>query len=377
LANRLRISRAEANRRIGEAEDLGERQTLTGEALPARLPETAAAQRAGEIGSGHIGVIRGFLRDLPSWVDAGTRERAEAKLADDATQFRPDQLAKLADRLADMLNPDGNFSDADRARRRGLVLGRQEPDGMSALRGYLTPAARAALEAVLAKLAAPGMANPADEHPVLDGAPSQQAIDGDSRSPAQRNHDGLHAAARALLTCGELGQHNGLPASIIVTTTLTELESGAGRALTGGGSLLPMSDVIRLASAAHNYLAIFDNGNAIGLYHTKRLASPGQRLVLYAKDRGCSHPGCDVPGYYCEVHHCTPWAQCRTTAIDELTLACGGHHRLAEQGWTTRKRKSGETEWIPPAHLDYGQPRVNRFHHPEKLLHDDEDDEPG
>jgi hypothetical protein len=46
-----------------------------------------------------------------------------------------------------------------------------------------------------------------------------------------------------------------------------------------------MSDVIRLASHAHHYLAIFDEGQAIGLYHTKRLASPGQRIVLYAKDR--------------------------------------------------------------------------------------------
>jgi hypothetical protein len=49
----------------------------------------------------------------------------------------------------------------------------------------------------------------------------------------------------------KLGQHNGLPASIIVTTTLGELEACAGRALTGGASLLPMSDVLRLASHAH------------------------------------------------------------------------------------------------------------------------------
>jgi Domain of unknown function (DUF222) len=55
-----------------------------------------------------------------------------------------------------------------------------------------------------------------------------------------------------------VGQHNGLPASIIVTTTLRELEAGVGQALTGGGSLLPMSDVIRLACHAHHYLCIFD-----------------------------------------------------------------------------------------------------------------------
>ncbi len=375
LADRLRISRAEANRRIGEAEDLGERQALNGESLPARLPETAAGQRAGEIGAGHIAVIRGFLRDLPCSVDTRQRERAEAQLAEFATEFRPDLLAKFAARLADMLNPDGNFSDADRARRRGLVLGNQGIDGMSVIKGYLTPAARAALEAVLAKLAAPGMANPDDEQPVVEGTPSQEAINGDTRTAAQRNHDGLHAAARALLSSGDLGQHNGLPARIIVSTTLQELESGCGKGLTGGGSLLPMSDVVRMSSAAHHYLAIFDKGKALALYHTKRLASPAQRIVLYAKDRGCSFPGCDVSGYYSEVHHCTPYANCRTTDVNKLTFGCGGHHPLAEQGWTTRKNTRGETEWIPPAHLDRGQARVNFFHHPGKLLREGDDDE--
>lgn len=91
------------------------------------------------------------------------------------------------------------------------------------------PELRATLEAVLAKLAAPGMCNPFDETPCVDGAPTQDAIDHDPRSAAQRNHDALGAALRALLASGELGQHNGLPASIVVTTTLNELEAAAGR----------------------------------------------------------------------------------------------------------------------------------------------------
>jgi hypothetical protein len=135
-----------------------------------------------------------------------------------------------------------------------------------------------------------------------------------------------------------------------------------------------MSEVIQLSRHAHHYLAIFDKGRAIGLYHNKRLASPGQRIVLYAKDRGCSHPGCDVSGYYCEVHHVIPYAKCHRTDVNELTFACGGHHRLAEHGWTTRKNNHGDTEWLAPAHVDHRQPRVNRFHHPEKLLRDGEDD---
>jgi hypothetical protein len=376
LAERLRITRAEASRRIGEAAELGDRKAITGEPLPPLLTATAAAQRDGRIGSAHVAVIRGFVHRLPDLVELETRVRAEAQLAGLGAQHRPDELSRLADKLTDCLNPDGNFTDDDRARRRGVTIGKQGIDGMSPITGYLTPEARATLDAVLAKLAAPGMCNPFDQQPVVDGTPSQDAIDGDTRSCAQRNHDALNAAGRALLACGGVGQHNGLPATIIVTTTLRELEAKAGSGITGGGALLPMSDVIRLASHAHHYLCIFDKGKAIALYHTKRLASPGQRIVLYAKDRGCSHPGCDVAGYWCEAHHCTPYAQCHTTDVNDLTFGCGGHHPLAEQGWTTRKNQRGDTEWIPPPHLDHGRPRTNTFHHPEKLLREDDDDHP-
>jgi Domain of unknown function (DUF222) len=376
LANRLRISRAEASRRIHEAADLGERRALNGEPLEPVLPATAAAQRNGDLGAGHVAVIRSFFHRLPDFVDVETRAKAEAQLAGLAGEYRPDELSKLADKLTDCLNPDGDFTDIDRAKRRGLTIGKQDIDGMGPISGYLTPEARATLDAVFAKLAAPGMCNSADDEPCISGTPSHAAIQGDTRSLAQRNHDALLAAARALLASGDLGQHNGLPASIIVTTTLQDLEAGTGKALTGGGTLLPMSDVIRLANHAHHYLAIFDNGKALALYHTKRLASPAQRIVLYAKDRGCTFPGCTVPGYLCEVHHCDPYATNPVTDINGLTFTCCPNHKLAEQGWTTRKNARGDTEWIPPPHLDRGQRRINTFHHPEKLLRAEEDEEP-
>jgi Domain of unknown function (DUF222) len=218
--------------------------------------------------------------------------------------------------------------------------------------------------------------NPDDDTAVVDGAAAQDAIDRDARSPAQRNHDGLHAALRALLASGELGQHNGLPAAIVVTTTLADLEAATGRGLTGGGTILPMSDVIRIARHAHQYLAVFDKGKALALYHTKRLASPGQRIVLYGKDRGRTAPGCDMPGYLREVHHVTDYTTCASTDVNDLTFACGPHHRMLQpRGWATRKNTHGDTEWIPPPHLERGQPRTNTFHHPEKLLREDEDEE--
>src|ERR1700736_3674937 len=184
LASRLRISRGEASRRIHEAADLGPRRTLTGDPLPPVLAATAAAQHAGEIGAGHVAVIRGFCHRLPDFVDVETRVHAEAELALLGGRHRPDELAKLADKLTDCLNPDGDFTDEDRARRRGIAIDEQDLDGMSPITGYLTPEARATLDAVLVKLAAPGMCNPVEQQPVVDGTMWQPAIFAGSRSCA-------------------------------------------------------------------------------------------------------------------------------------------------------------------------------------------------
>ena len=92
-------------------------------------------------------------------------------------------------------------------------------------------------------------------------------------------------------------------------------------------------------------------------------------LRFHAKDRGCTAPGCTVPGYYSEVHHVIGYAECRCTDVNNLTFGCGTQHGIIQPGkWSTRKNARGDTEWIPPPHLDRGQPRTNTYWHPEKLL---------
>ena len=381
LADELHITRSEAGRRITEAAELGPRRAMTGEPLDPVRPAVATAQRDGHIGTGHVAVIRSFFGYLPDGIDAGTLAQAEEHLTELAGQCRPDELAKLAQRLADYLHPDGNYTDEDRAHRRGVVVGKQGPDGMSSLKGFLDPQARATWDAIMARLAAPGMCNPADPAPCVSGTPSQTQIEADTRTAAQRHHDALTAMGRAQLASKDLGQHNGLPATIVVSTTLADLESGTGRAQTGGGTWLPMRDAIAMASHAHHYLRIYQGAKELALFHTKRLASPGQRIVLYAKERGCSHPGCTVPANLCQVHHDTDYALSPRTDVHELSLRCGPHHQLLTTGgWKTRKRHDGTTQTLPPPHLDHGQNRINHYWHPENLLNDkdsgDDDDGP-
>ena len=122
---------------------------------------------------------------------------------------------------------------------------------------------------------------------------------------------------------------------IIVSTTLQELESGCGRAVTATGTLLPMPTVIKMASHAYHYLAIFDKdtGRALHLGRTRRIASADQRIVLHARDRGYTRPGCTVAGVHCQVHHAvSDWADDGHTNVDDLTLACPQDNRRVKPG---------------------------------------------
>jgi Domain of unknown function (DUF222) len=169
LSTLLRISKDEAGRRVHEARDLAPRRALTGQVLAPVLPATAAALQQGRIGASHVKQIREFVKGLPCFVDPETRVLAEAQLAEIACGVNPDELRAAAGRLAALLDEDGQLTDGDRARRRYLSIGRQQPDGTSEVRGRLDPEGRAVLDAVLATLAAPGMCNPDDEAPCVGG----------------------------------------------------------------------------------------------------------------------------------------------------------------------------------------------------------------
>ena len=180
---------------------------------------------------------------------------------------------------------------------------------------------------------------------------------------------------------GELGHLNGLPVSVIIRTTLQDLESRAGIGVTGGGTKLPITDVITMAAHAHHHLAVFDGatGHALALYRTKRVASPAQRIMLIARDGGCTKPCCTVGAYGCQAHHADRRIGRKggNTNVDDMTLACGPDNRAVDdRGWQTRINTRGECEWTPPPDLDHGQSRINYYHRPEALLRPPEDEAP-
>ncbi len=382
---------AAARARLRAAQEvLGPRVSVTGQPLPPVLAATAAAQAAGEIDPAHTVIITRVLHALPHSLDPQVVAAAEHSLATHATQLRPTELATAGERLVAHLDPDGHLTDdTDRARRRGLVIGAQGGDGMSPIHGLLDPTTRALLDAALGALARPSTTG----GPVNSDSGADNSTDGagvpDPRSPAQRRHDALAALCRTLLATSTLPSNRGLPATVILTMTITQLEaaltntapSAAGPVRpvpnpdgalvrTATGTTLTIPDALRLATTAHWVLGLFDSGGQpLYLSRTTRLATPAQRLALTARDRGCTRPGCDIPAAWCEVHHLTPWQHGGPTDITNLALVCPYDHALiTTDGYTVHLGNTGHVEWTAPTYLDPTRiPATNPLHHPPTL----------
>ncbi len=372
LRVRWRLSTAEAGRRLGEAAALGPRRTLTGEPLPPTLAAVAAAQAAGLINGDHVKVLREAIAALPTFVDTARRERFEVDLVRLAASVGPKEVKDNAEFRLFLLDQDGpEPDDAERERKRGVAVGKQGRDAMTALTGNLSPEAFAVWEVLFAKFAAPGMCNPDDDEPCVSGTPTQAQIDNDHRTLAQRQHDAMLVVGRMALMSGDLGQLNGLPVSVIIRTTLQDLEARAGVGVTGGGTKIPIKDVIRMGAHANHHLAVFDKATSAALdyFRARRTASPAQRIMLIARDGGCTKPCCTKGFYYCQAHHARrSFADGGHTNVDDLTLACGWDNRSVEDGGdTTTVGAGGVVEWHPPPELDHGQARVNYYHRPELL----------
>lgn len=219
----------------------------------------------------------------------------------------------------------------------------------------------------------------AERRSAFDAVPDNlTAAARDTRTKAQRNHDALKAVMRNALMSKQLGQHGGLPVTVVVSTTLGELQDAAGIARTSAGTTMPIRDLIRLAAHAHHYLIVYREHTAEPLYlgRTKRLASKSQRLVMISRDRGCTMPNCPVAGVDCEGMHAElDWVRGGRTDINGLGLGCGSDNQLAfETGWDTSIGKDGRVHWHPPPLLDVGQDTLNHFHHPEELLRPPDED---
>jgi len=385
LMETLRLSNAEAGARVHAATQVGTFRDLSGTEHEPELPYTAAALQRGEISTDHARGITTVMKKVPRGATAADREAAEQILAQFAATGSPDDIGKLGDNILAHLDPDGRITDnTDRARMRGIRIGRQRPDGMSPLSGDIDPVLRALIDPVLAKYARPGVGNPEDaaspgaEVDHTDPALITAAAQRDTRTAAQRNHDALTLLLSSLIDTEKLGSHRGMPVSTIFTMRLQDLEELSGVATTATGGTVPIREALRMAEKSRPYLEVFDHaGLPLHFGQTRRLASTSQRLALISALRGCSRPGCDAPATLCAMHHIRDFSKNGPTDINNLVWACDHCHSLINdtgKGWKTitlsqDSQYPGRTAWIAPEHIDPTRtPRVNHRHHADELL---------
>jgi hypothetical protein len=350
LVREVHIAPGEAKARVNAAADLGRRFTSSGEVVAPVFAPIAAAQAAGAISVEHAAVIRRAVDSLSDAVEASDGLALQAELVEQATRLNPVELARAAAHAAAALDPEAGMSDAEIERRRDASLV-QRRDGMFELRGVLTPECGAGRQTVFDSLAAPA--------PSVDGTR-------DSRSPGQRRHDALREVPLILLRAEALPDCGGVVATMLVTLTADQAESGAGYATTSHGDLIPVRRLLALAIDSQIMNVLFDpHGGVLDYGRTRRLAPQAMRLALYARDGGCTFPDCDRPPPWTQAHHCVEWDDGGVTSIANLALVCGYHHRefASKHGGWRCTMINNIPHWIPPTAVDPTRtPRRNTRH---------------
>ena len=193
----------------------------------------------------------------------------------------------------------------------------------------LTGALGAKLQAVLGPLAKPRVNT-------TTGPDGRLIEEPDLRHYGQRMHDALEDVCDRLLRSDTIPESGGTPATVIVTIGLDDLLARTGYGTTSDGTLIPTEQVLRMANQADIIPAVLTRtGAVLDLGRTRRIASPSQTLALYARDAGCSFPGCDRAPEWCERHHIIPWIEGGETNLNNLTLLCRyHHHNFTSRGWT-------------------------------------------
>lgn len=269
LRVRLRISGAEAARRLALAHRVLPRTTALGEALPAPM------EHLGEVigvvsGDAARHVVRAMRRVLPL-VGPERAGEFEELLADTARELDADAIGVMADRVIALLDPDGP-APREVDLRQGAYLGATH-DGLTTVRLVVDQSQRELLQTIFDTGTNPraasssgdgevppvgsspasdpgggaadlggegpdhreGTPDPGGEAPVsaddpMAAAADSEALRSDTRSRACRMLDALVAAASAALRVGDLPQLAGLPPQVIVTMQLGDLLAGLGRA---------------------------------------------------------------------------------------------------------------------------------------------------
>lgn len=338
------LRRAEAGAMRELAEATRETISMTGEPLPPARGHVAVAVAEGRVTLSQASAIAKGLREADRRADITDLERAEYELVraacgltpEDDEPASPERLARQAAVWVAYLDPDGAEPEAERqAEKRGLSFTRRS-DGMVQGRLLATPEQGELLQRVLDAHLSPRRDHACDEEDApldgVPGAPQEEAPIRDERSISQRRIDALvsvfarHAESPAApRTGGEAPTmvvsvtRDGLSDAIESLADVPRYEHSGEPASIKVARRILCDGIIRAA-------LVDDDGEVLKLGRKRRLFSPAQRRAIFARDRGCRAPGCELTLDMVEIHHVTPWWMGGLTDTRNGIALCTFHH---------------------------------------------------
>jgi hypothetical protein len=275
------------------------------------MPVFAAALSQGTITFQHARVMARALS--PRTLDAFGRD--EAALAGHAAALEVDDFARVVARWVLVADPDGPDPGADPPSElhvSAMLDGRHRVDGEF----DLVDSAE-----YLAELDARYQEIWHQDHSPNAAEPDR------ARTRSQRYAAAQVEMARRSSAAGEEGRSPSKPQLIVRVDVQALRGDPTGLAELEDGSAVPQ-DVLQQWACDSAVGRVVMRGRSIpfDLGQLTYTASPGQRRILAARDRGCIVPGCKHHPRWCQAHHINPWPN-GPTNIDNLVLLCARHHK--------------------------------------------------
>jgi hypothetical protein len=124
-----------------------------------------------------------------------------------------------------------------------------------------------------------------------------------------------------------------------------------GAALTGGEGRSDLAvESVKRVSCDGSVVPMVDgaNGEPLNVGRKQRTVPAALKRALWARDAGCSFPGCTHTRFV-DAHHIRHWADGGDTSLANTTLLCDGHHRLVhEGGYEIRTDHQGQWYFMRP-----------------------------
>jgi hypothetical protein len=167
--------------------------------------------------------------------------------------------------------------------------------------------------------------------------------DDPSRSMFAKGADALLQMARDALAGGESRGSAPENYQVVVHVDASALCG------TGGESDLPLPTVKRLCCDGSVVSMTEDAaGQPLNVGRKQRVVSGALKKAVFARDKGCTFPGCHLTRYL-DAHHVQHWADGGETSLDNLLLLCTTHHKLVhEGGFSVRHHRDGRYYFARP-----------------------------